>query len=240
MFNEKAKEYSTKQGKEIDVWQSPKYMESRDKAITLLEKYKSLTESDFWILMNETKSGKMAYTGLIISHNGCLKINDEQPPENRFKPSCITITETGYKNSLVYTYINNDQEIYEVGEVSNENCKNPYPYAMALKRCIDRVVLKLTKIAYSGIYSESEADEFKEPIDEKYGWTVEKSDKTENELLMTQKQKDRLIELGADIEKLANYLKTTPDKITAKQASEAIKKKEAAINKEAKNDNNTV
>ncbi len=235
MFNEKTKEYSTKQGKEIDVWQSPKYKESKEKAITLLQKYKSLTESDFWILMNETKSGKMAYTGLIISHNGCLKINDEQPPENRFKPASVTITETGYKNSLVYTYINNDQEIYEVGEVSNENCKNSYPYAMALKRCIDRVVLKLTKIAYSGIYSESEADEFKEPIDEKYGWTVEKPEKVENELLMTQKQKDRLIELGADIEKLAKYLKTTPDKITAQQASDAIKKKEAA-QKEVKND----
>ena len=78
MFNENKKEYSKKQGKEIEVWQSPKYIEARDKAIELINSKKyDLTEGDFWILMNETKSGKMGYTGLIISHNGCLKINDK-------------------------------------------------------------------------------------------------------------------------------------------------------------------
>ena len=32
---------------------------------------------------------------------------------------------------------------------------------MAFKRCFDRVVLKKSKLAFSGIYSEVEADEFK-------------------------------------------------------------------------------
>lgn len=40
-----------------------------------------------------------------------------------------------------------------------KNCKNEYPYAMALKRCFDRVVLKLSKLAYVGIMSDSEADD---------------------------------------------------------------------------------
>ena len=71
------------------------------------------------------------------------------------------LTEAGYKGSLVYTYINDDQGIYEVGEVSDKNCSNAYPYAMALKRCMDRVILKSSKLAYSGIYSDSEAEEFK-------------------------------------------------------------------------------
>jgi hypothetical protein len=163
-FGEKKTEYNAKLGKECEVWQSPKYQEAKKKAIETLESdmYKDvLSESDFWILMNATKSGKMAYTGLIISHNGCLKINDALPVDKRFKPSCVTLTESGYKGSLVYTYINDDQGIYEVGEVSDKNCSNAYPYAMALKRCMDRVILKSSKLAYSGIYSDSEAEEFK-------------------------------------------------------------------------------
>lgn len=168
-FGEKKTEYNIKLGKEVDVWQSPKYIEAKNKAIETLESdmYKDvLNESDFWILMNATKSGKMAYIGLIISHNGCLKINDALPADKKFKPSSVSITETGYKGSLVYTYINDSQGIYEVGEVNAENCKNAYPYAMALKRCIDRVILKSSRLAYSGIYSDSEAEEFKKDPEE--------------------------------------------------------------------------
>lgn len=160
-FNEKSEEYSTKQKKKIPVWQSPKYEQSREKAIEIIEKYDDVEDSDFWILMNETKTGKMAYTGLIISHNGCLKINDHL--DSKFVPSCVTLDKAGYNGSLVYSYCNDKQGIYEVGEVSAENCKNSYPYAMAYKRLFDRVVLKLSKLAYSGVYSDSEADEFKEP-----------------------------------------------------------------------------
>lgn len=163
-FGEKITEYSSKQKKEIPVWVSPKYTQSREKAIEIIEKYKDITPGDFWILMNETKTGKMAYAGLIISHNACLKINDAMEDKMKFKPSCVTVEENAYKNSLVFTYINDEQGIYEVGEVSDKNCSNSYPYAMALKRCIDRVVLKNCKLAYNGVYSDSEADEFKEPI----------------------------------------------------------------------------
>ena len=37
---------------------------------------------------------------------------------------------------------------------------------MAFKRLFDRVVLKVCKLAFDGIYSDSEADEFKERFDE--------------------------------------------------------------------------
>ena len=169
-FGEKKTEYNAKLGKECDVWQTPKYLEAKKKAIEALESdmYKGiLSEADFWILMNATKSGKMAYTGLIISHNGCLKINDVLPEDKRFKPSCMTLDKDGYNGSLVYSYSNDAQGIYEVGEVSAKNCTNAYPYAMALKRCMDRVILKSCKLAYAGIYSDSEAEEFKnEPKEE--------------------------------------------------------------------------
>ncbi len=163
MFNERKTEYSKKQGKEIEVWQSPKYIEARDKAKELIEGKKyNLTEGDFWILMNETKTGKMGYSGLIISHNGCLKINDKL--DKKINPDGFSVSINGYNNSLVYTY--KDEEVYEVGEVSKDNCTNVYPYAMAFKRCFDRAVLKKCKLAYAGVYSDSEAEEFSNKKDE--------------------------------------------------------------------------
>lgn len=166
MFGEKIEEYSTKQKKTVPVWISPKYEVSKKKALEIIDKYDAIDEADFWILMNETSSGKMGYTGLIMSHNGCLKLNDCLDESMRFKPSCLTIDKDGYGDSLVYTYVNDDQGVYEVGEVSKSNCKNAYPYAMALKRCIDRVVLKNSRLAYAGVYSETEADEFRDPVRE--------------------------------------------------------------------------
>ena len=168
MFNEQKEEYSTKQGKNIPVLQSDKYKSARKKAIEIIDKKEyGLTEADFWILMNETKTGKMQYTGLIISHTGCLKINDKLEDTKRFNPESVMIDKDGYNDTLVYTYINKEQGLYEVGEVSKTNCKNSYPYAMALKRCFDRVVLKNSRLAYESIYSDSEgADISKEAQEE--------------------------------------------------------------------------
>lgn len=194
MFNEKDKEYSKKQGKEIPVWVSPKYIEAREKAIELIngKKY-DLQEGDFWILMNETKTGKMGYTGLIISHNGCLKINDNL--ENKINPKGFSVFEDGYNNSLVYTYV--DDDIYEVGEVNKDNCKNDYPYAMALKRCFDRAVLKKCKLAYAGVYSDSEAEEFaKQEIDEEDKTITETQEKALREVIKNQKiESDKVIKI---------------------------------------------
>jgi len=178
-----------KEWKEFEVWQSPKYQESKQKAIEMIdsEKY-GLTDGDFWILKNKTGTGKIAYTGLIISHNGCLKINDNM--ENKVKPSCFSLDKEGYNNSLVYTYV--DDDTFEVGEFSATNGKNDYPYAMAFKRCFDRVVLKKSKLAYSGIYSEVEADEFKQDQVERVGDYASK----------TQEIMELEMELGLDHEKI--------------------------------------
>ena len=166
MFDEKKEEYSVKQGKNIPVYQSNKYESAKKEAIKLINSKKyDLVEGDFWILMNETKTGNMQYSGLILSHTGCLKINDKLEDNLKFKASCVTVEQSGYKNELVFTYINDEQGLYEVGEVSEKNCKNEYPYAMALKRCFDRVVLKNSKLAYSSIYSDSEADDLNDKND---------------------------------------------------------------------------
>ena len=160
MFGEKKTENI--KGKDCPVWQTPKYEVSKAKAIELLNlgDY-GLQEGDFWILMNTYANGtKVMYTGLILSHNGCLKINDKLT--DPFKAEFLK--REWLNDSLIYEY--NDGTLYEVGEVSAKNCKNDYPYAMAFKRCFDRVVLKKSKLAYSGIYSEVEADEFKQKVDD--------------------------------------------------------------------------
>lgn len=168
MFNEQEEEYSSKKGDYISVWQSDKYKSARKKAIELIDKKEyGLTEADFWILMNETKTGKMQYTGLIISHTGCLKINDKLEDNKKFNPESVIIDKEGYNETLVYSYINKEQGLYEVGEVSKTNCKNSYPYAMALKRCFDRVVLKNSKLAYESIYSDSEGADINKEETEK-------------------------------------------------------------------------
>ena len=201
MFGEKTTEWY--KGKEIPVWQSPKYKESRAKAIEIIDKFECIEEGDFWILMNTIKNHEtMMYSGLIISHNGCLKLNDEQPAEMRFKPSCVSLDKTGYNESLVYTYCCPEQELFEVGEASKANCKNDYPYAMAFKRLFDRVVLKLCKLAYSGVYSDSEADEFKQRYEE----TSDNGDKP-----ITEKHISEITALakekGSDIKKICGYFR---------------------------------
>lgn len=187
-FNEKQKEFID--GKNLEVWQSPKYIQSKNKAIELIEEKKyNLSESDFWILMNKTKNGKMAYTGLIISHNGCLKINDTLDEKDKFKPSSVKM-ERDDNNLKVMSYINDEQGIYEFGEISDKNCRNAYPYAMLLKRLQDRVILKNSKIAFDGIYSECESEEFKDGNDEKKE-DIQKSKK--NISMMIIEEKNNLI-----------------------------------------------
>lgn len=169
-YNFGEKEYENIGGKKLKVeFKTPKFYEAKAEAIELLksEEYRDVLQaSDFWILVNTyADKTKAMYSGLIISHDGCLKINDTLPKEKKFKPECVVIDKEGYNGSLVFIYNCEEQGLYEVGEVNELNCKNDYPYAMALKRCFDRVVLKNSKIAYAGIYSDSESDEFVQRIE---------------------------------------------------------------------------
>ena len=165
-FGEKTEEYHVGLGEKLPVWQSPKYLQSKEKAIELIESGSyGLDTGDFWILQNATKSKKMMYTGLIISHNGCLKINDKLPIELKFKPSSVSFVKDDGDKTKVMSYINEEQGVYEFGEISPNNCKNDYPYAMVLKRLMDRVILKNSKVGFFGIYSEAESEDFKDKHD---------------------------------------------------------------------------
>lgn len=164
-FGEKSKEKVKQQDgsfKDLDVWQSPKYLKSKEKAIELIENGNfDLDEGDFWILQNQG-GGKMVYTGLIISHNGCLKINNKLEDALKFKPLSVSFVRDAGEKEKTMAYINQEQGVYEFGEISTKNCKNDYPYAMVLKRLMDRVILKNSKVGFFGIYSEAESDDFKD------------------------------------------------------------------------------
>jgi hypothetical protein len=220
MFNEKKVEKID--GQEFEVWQSPKYIESREKALEIIKSGKyNVSEGDFWILMNKTKSGKMAYTGLIISHNGCLKINDNLEDNLKFKSECLSRTDNAYGGSLIYEYNCFEQGLYEVGEVNAKNCKNDYPFAMAFKRCFDRVVLKNSKLAFAGVYSDSEAEEFKQRFE----------DRQELDIELVQ----QLIGLGGTLEIAATYFKVSQSELTNEHIQRLIDLK---LGNMAKNGNN--
>ena len=235
-FGEKKEEYYAKAGKSLPVTYTSKFISAKNKAIEILDSKKyDLEESDFWILMNATKTEKMAYTGLIISHNGCIKINNKLDDDKKYKPECISLDKDGYGGSLVYTYNCPEQGIYEVGEVNKSNCTNDYPYAMALKRLVDRVVLKLSGIAQYGIYSDSESEEFKnnneDVVENKTSEkaTTKTTTKKEKEIMIQPTQIEMIKKLY-EAKELLPYMKKLNKKkieeLTLVEASELIKIKQ--------------
>ena len=218
-FGAKTRERHPKSKQYVDVWQSPKFIEGANKAVELIgsKKY-NLTEGDFWILKTFSADG-CQYAGLIISHNGCLKINDSLPKELKFVPSCVSWIKN-MTGDLVLQYLNDYQGILEFGEASIKNCQNSYPFAMVLKRLQDRVILKNSKIAFSGIMSEVESDEFKAP-EKKTG-------------MITDLQIDELLSLGCDLNKVAAAYKVDDiTQMTEKQAASAIRIKKEGMTRES-------
>ena len=117
----------------------------------LAKKY-NLTKDDYWL---EPRSGKY-----IITHDTCEKIASVeniiiQPPQ-------IINSEKDLVRMIVVAK-KGDKVMWADGEADNSNCKNNYKFAMASKRAIDRVILKLINAYEYGIYSDVEADDFKKP-----------------------------------------------------------------------------
>ena len=221
-FGAQKMEYNSKAGANTKTWESPKYLEGKKKAIELIDKTEyGLTEADFWIL--KTYSAKtVTYAGLIISHNGCLKINDKLAAEAKFVPSCVSWVRNG-AGDLVLQYLNDKQGLLEFGEASIKNCTNAYPFAMVLKRLQDRVILKNSKIAFYGIMSEVESEEFKR---------TERGEQEKADNLITDEQIAELEALGCDLKRVAAAYKVTDiHEMTSEQAERAIDRKKGALNK---------
>lgn len=171
-YNFGEQDYDKIFGKKIPVILTIKYEQTKENVIKLLEsnEYKDiLTDSDFWILKNYDKEKTTCYySGLIISHEALLKINDTLNDETRFNQKyCSEPISYVWKGveTLRMEYRDLRDGMFEIGEISLTNCKNEYPFAMLLKRTFDRVVKRKAKL--SMVYSDSEADEFREPTEKK-------------------------------------------------------------------------
>ena len=79
----------------------------------------------------------------------------------KWAPAQILESDSGKAVAILATGSLGDLSEWSIGEASPKNNKNSYPWAMAEKRAKDRVILKL--LGFSGdVYSEEEADDFKE------------------------------------------------------------------------------
>lgn len=117
----------------------------------LAQKY-NLSKDDFWELKRGTRSM------WIITHDACEKIAAK---ENIQFGAPTIYRDSNTDVAIVGDAKRGNKIIWSTGEASPKNCKAPYPFAMAEKRLKDRLVLKLINAYEYGIYSDSEADNFK-------------------------------------------------------------------------------
>jgi len=127
----------------------------------LAEKY-NLSKDDFWELKRKDKTtGKLVSmypVKWIITHDACEKIAAK---ENIQFGAPTIYRDSNQDVAIVGDAKRGNKIIWSTGEASPKNCKAPYPFAMAEKRLKDRLVLKLINAYEYGIYSDSEADNFK-------------------------------------------------------------------------------
>ena len=125
---------------------------------------------------------KSEFLNELYKDNGLVK--DEDTYELSFgKRSVNIITRTGiekiqYHNNINVTFdvesINpefvvvkatakkGDVSVESYGEASPQNTQQMYPVAMAEKRALSRVVLKITGFYKYGVFGEDESDDFKQ------------------------------------------------------------------------------
>tara|TARA_R110002110_G_scaffold158190_1_gene355416 strand:+ start:1153 stop:1713 length:561 start_codon:yes stop_codon:yes gene_type:complete len=98
-----------------------------------------------------------------VKHKALEKVAAHE--EIQFSPPEILALDVEKKHAIILVtgWRPNQKEKREwsIGEAAPYNNKNSYPFAMAEKRAKDRVILKLVGL-HGEVYSEEEADEFKE------------------------------------------------------------------------------
>lgn len=133
----------------------------------LQQKYK-LDKSDFWELK---RGGRSIW---IVCHDAVEKIGLEEHiviDEPVWLACGVGESETwavqvsGYKAEGLN---GKSPHIWTTGEASSKNCKGGYPVAITEKRAKDRLILKLINAYEFGIYSDSEAEDFKQNQSAKY------------------------------------------------------------------------
>ena len=127
---------------------------SLDPRIEALRKEYDLRKDDFWELPQKRGSYCIKHSALeVVAAKAGVVFDTPQVLEANGVNGVAAICVRGTMG---------DRSYWSIGEASPKNNKNAYPFAMAEKRAIDRVVLKLVGL-HGLLYSEEESDDFKEP-----------------------------------------------------------------------------
>ena len=125
--------------------------ESQKERFRALAKEHGLVQDDFW----KAKQGFV-----VITRTGIEKVQRSLGIEVRYE----VVPEFSDVSSGLYVVkaigCNKDKQVESFGEASPKNCRNAYPVAMAEKRALSRVVLKMADMYELGVFGEDE-DDFK-------------------------------------------------------------------------------
>ena len=135
---------------------------------------------------------------LIVKHKALEKISARLGMWFDLPTIIESNTEKNIVSICVKGYIDDGKDknsAWSIGEVSPKNTTNKYPYAMAEKRAIDRVILKLLGV-HGDFYSQSEADEF---------------DQQEVKVAFKSKKQESITELAKENELVKEVKKQFPD-----------------------------
>jgi len=110
------------------------------------------------------------HNNYILKHDACIKIATME----KIKLSRVeSLYQDAKSCRLLVTMVEEDEEgnvvnsITSIGEADSANSKNNYYGCMAEKRGMDRCILKLVNAYEWGIYSDVEADDFKDLASDK-------------------------------------------------------------------------
>ena len=146
---------------------------NRDTLYKLLAEHYELDPKTDWYQLH----GKW-----IMTHDAVRKVSNQPTPDGH-RVKCGT-PPTIHKDGSTTGIIGNEvvlgnmfhlidgqgqsiHNAYAIGEANTDNTKLPYPWAMAYKRMFDRGVLDVLGFAEMGMYSDVEADVFKQPVSER-------------------------------------------------------------------------
>lgn len=125
-------------------------MTNKERLNELYKKY-GLTQDDYF---------KSPQGWTIITRSGIDKIQSEANIKITYDTITVSPKFVVIKAKGVY----GDNKIETYGEADREsNCRQTYPVAMAEKRAMSRVVLKLAGFYELGAFGEDESDDFKRP-----------------------------------------------------------------------------
>ena len=171
-------------------------MSINSKIKQLADKY-NLEKDDFWQLPNNPKVWIIKHDAVerIAKQEGVIFENPTIVEHSR--EHCVLLG-----TAVMFTeYDDPDSKIEEwtFGEADKKtNCHNNYIFAMAEKRLKDRLTLKIVGAYEYGIYSDTEADSFKQTYAEKI---LNQPNCTEKQLKAIQKDlKDTAFTVGKGIE----------------------------------------